>query len=58
MLRFMDYTSIIAESEQYLQKILKIMDYVMEKAIMWKINNKKTKIIVCSRNKQNDTILK
>lgn len=52
MLRFVDDIAIIAENEEDLQTILRYMEGTLLNEINMKINTKKTKVLVCSRNRK------
>ena len=58
MLRFADDIAIVAENERDLRKILKTMELIMEKDLHMKMNSKKTKIVVCSRDNPRRTRIK
>jgi len=58
MLRFADDIAIIAENEKDLEKILGTLEQAMEKDLHIKINAKKTKVLVCSRDNNIRTKIK
>jgi len=55
MLRFADDIAIVAENKKDLRKMLRTMKLVMEKYLHMKMNSKKTKVIVCSRDNPRKT---
>jgi len=51
MLQFADDIVIIAENEKELQKMLRYMEETLLNELNMEINTKKTKALICSRNK-------
>lgn len=49
MLRFADDITAIAENEKELQRMLSCMEETLLNRLNMKINTKKTKVLVCSR---------
>jgi len=49
MLRFPDNVAVLADSEE-LQRMLRCMEETLLNELNMKINTKKTKVLVCSRN--------
>jgi len=58
MLRFVDDIALVAENKKDQKKILCTMELVMEKDLHMKMNSKKTKVVVCSRENPRRTIIK
>lgn len=56
MLRFADDIAITTENENDLQNILQVMNNILTSEFNMRINHKKTKILICSRNQEDHRI--